>query len=98
VEEEKVTAPSRVLAALAAGVGVYVGLSLLTAFPMSDVFEVSNAQADLKDLVIELVPYVVPTAGAVLAALFVGGKLRGKRGNGRGFGVTRQSRDGGGPA
>ena len=85
----------RIVAVAVTGVAVYLGLVLLLGF-LFDVLAIDNDQADLLDLVPELAPFVVPPAGAVLAALFVARKLRPKPEDDRGFAVIPKDQAGDG--
>ena len=82
-----------IVAALATAVTVYGGVTWPLVF-----FQFSNQQADFKDLLIELAPFVVPLPCAMLAAVLVAKALHGKRENDRGFQVLPNDRDGRGAA
>lgn len=68
----------RALATVATFVITYFVLALLVSYLLFDVFKVDNQQANLKDLAIELAPYVVPLVGAVFAAGLVAKSFRGQ--------------------
>ena len=73
-------------------VTVFFGSSFLVAFLMFDVFRVSNDQADFGDLAVEVIPFVVPPACALVAGLLVARKLRPKPDDERGFAVIPKER------
>lgn len=83
----------RIAAILVTSVTVFFASSFLIAFLMFDVFEVSNDQADLGDLVLELIPFVIPPTAAVFAGLLVARRLRPKPQEERGFVVIPKQRE-----